>query len=111
MRVNYQNQEVLLPDFLLVGAAKAGTTSIHHFLKQHNDIFMPIGRKESFFFTYAIRQQSTMENVRIISYLILLSTFPGLVRFKMKSILENAPIFIYIVMMRRLRILNRCMES
>jgi hypothetical protein len=55
MRVNYQNQEVLLPDFLLVGAAKAGTTSIHHYLKQHNDIFMPIGRKESFFFTYANR--------------------------------------------------------
>lgn len=28
-------------DFLIIGAQKAGTTSLHYYLKQHPDIFMP----------------------------------------------------------------------
>ena len=30
-----------LPNFLIVGAAKSGTTSLHNYLNQHPDIFMP----------------------------------------------------------------------
>lgn len=30
-----------LPNFLLVGAAKCGTSSLHNYLNQHPDIFMP----------------------------------------------------------------------
>ena len=30
----------ILPNFFIVGAAKAGTTSLHHYLKQHPKIFM-----------------------------------------------------------------------
>jgi len=30
-----------LPNFLIVGAAKCGTTSLHNYLNQHPDIFMP----------------------------------------------------------------------
>jgi Sulfotransferase domain len=40
----------LKPNFLLVGAAKAGTTSLHDYLGQHPDIFMSRS-KEPFFFT------------------------------------------------------------
>jgi len=41
----------LLPNFLLVGAAKSGTTSLYHYLKQHPEIFMsPV--KEPFFFSF-----------------------------------------------------------
>ena len=29
-----------LPNLLIVGAAKSGTTSLHEYLKQHPDIFM-----------------------------------------------------------------------
>jgi len=29
-----------LPNFLIIGAAKAGTTSLHHYLRQHPDVFM-----------------------------------------------------------------------
>lgn len=29
-----------MPDFLIIGAMKAGTTSFHHYLNQHPDIFM-----------------------------------------------------------------------
>jgi hypothetical protein len=29
-----------LPNFLIIGAAKSGTTSLYHYLRQHQDIFM-----------------------------------------------------------------------
>jgi len=29
------------PNFFIVGAAKAGTTSLYHYLRQHPDVFMP----------------------------------------------------------------------
>jgi hypothetical protein len=38
------------PDFFLVGAMKAGTTTVHHLLAQHERIFMP--REELFFFSF-----------------------------------------------------------
>ncbi|HLC76285.1 MAG TPA: sulfotransferase [Candidatus Peribacterales bacterium] len=38
-----------LPNFLIIGATKAGTTSIHHYLGQHPDIFV-CKRKETNFF-------------------------------------------------------------
>ena len=31
---------VLLPNFLVVGAGKSGTTSLYHYLKAHPDVFM-----------------------------------------------------------------------
>ncbi len=40
------------PSFLIVGAAKSGTTSLYYYLKEHPDIFMPIS-KEPAFFAYA----------------------------------------------------------
>ena len=30
-----------LPNFLIVGAAKSGTSSLHNYLSQHPDIYMP----------------------------------------------------------------------
>jgi len=42
------------PTFLLIGAAKSGTTSLHEYLKQHPDIFMsPV--KEPNYFSFAGR--------------------------------------------------------
>lgn len=40
-----------LPSFLVIGAAKSGTTSLHEYLKQHPDIFMS-GRKEPNYFAF-----------------------------------------------------------
>ncbi len=40
------------PDFLCVGAARAGTTSLHYYLRQHPELFIP-GRKEPCFFSFA----------------------------------------------------------
>ncbi len=40
------------PDFLVVGAARAGTTSLHYYLRQHPSLFLP-RRKEPSFFSFA----------------------------------------------------------
>lgn len=40
-----------LPNFLIVGAAKSGTTSLYHFLNQHPDVFLSPERKEGRFFS------------------------------------------------------------
>lgn len=34
------------PNFLIVGAAKSGTTSLYHYLSQHPDVFLSRARKE-----------------------------------------------------------------
>jgi len=39
------------PNFLIVGTARAGTTSLHEYLGNHPDIFMPL-QKEPCFFTF-----------------------------------------------------------
>lgn len=39
------------PDFLIIGAAKSGTTSLYFYLQQHPRIFLPI-IKEPFFFAF-----------------------------------------------------------
>jgi hypothetical protein len=40
------------PDFLVIGAARAGTTALHAYLRQAPDVFMP-ATKEPDFFAYA----------------------------------------------------------
>jgi hypothetical protein len=39
----------IIPNFLIVGAAKAGTTSLYEYLRQHPEIFMPEWKELSFF--------------------------------------------------------------
>lgn len=41
-----------VPNFLCVGAQKAGTTTLYEILKQHPDIFLPQKVKETKFFVY-----------------------------------------------------------
>jgi len=41
------------PDFLIVGAAKSGTSSLHSYLSKHPDIYMPEKRKELYFWHIA----------------------------------------------------------
>ena len=40
---------MILPNFLIIGAAKSGTTAIYHFLKQHPDIYMSPVKETNFF--------------------------------------------------------------
>jgi hypothetical protein len=38
-----------LPNFLVIGAYKSGTTSVHHYLRQHPQIYVPRLKEPSFF--------------------------------------------------------------
>lgn len=38
-----------LPNFLIIGAAKSGTTSLHQSLRQHQQIFLPPNKEPGFF--------------------------------------------------------------
>jgi len=42
-------RELKLPNFLILGATKSGTTSLHHYLKQHPDVFLPEEKEIQFF--------------------------------------------------------------
>lgn len=52
MLVTSKEQKIKLPDFLIVGAAKSGTTSLYHYIKDHPQIFMS-KNKEPWFFSCA----------------------------------------------------------
>lgn len=39
----------VLPNFLILGAAKAGTTSLHHYLGQHPDVFVSAMKEPKYF--------------------------------------------------------------
>lgn len=43
-----------LPNFFIVGAIKGGTTSLHHYLSQHPEVFMPV-RKEFHYYSFGIQ--------------------------------------------------------
>lgn len=40
---------MIMPNFLIIGAAKAGTTSLYYYLKQHPDIYMSSVKEPHFF--------------------------------------------------------------
>jgi hypothetical protein len=46
-----------LPNFFIVGAAKAGTTSLHAYLKQHPDVFMSQRKEPHYFATFEMRPE------------------------------------------------------
>lgn len=47
-----------LPQFLVIGAQKAGTTSLHELLKQHPGVFLPACKEVHYFSQYADRPVS-----------------------------------------------------
>ena len=42
---------MVMPNFLVIGASKCGTTSLHYYLDQHPEIFLPT-QKETYFFIF-----------------------------------------------------------
>ncbi len=41
--------KIIKPDFIIVGAAKSGTTTLHKYLSQHTDVFMSIPKETNYF--------------------------------------------------------------
>ena len=46
-----------MPNFFIVGAAKAGTTSLHAYLQQHPDVFMSGLKEPHYFSSFAVKKQ------------------------------------------------------
>lgn len=62
-RTIYRQQNLQLPDFVIVGAAKCGTTSIHHNLLVHPEIHMP--SKEVHYFDWRPTQHPISYSNRV----------------------------------------------
>ena len=43
------NTKEILPNFLIVGAAKSGTTSLHAYLSRHPDVLMSTPKEPKYF--------------------------------------------------------------
>jgi hypothetical protein len=41
------------PNFMIIGASKAGTTSLQHYLSQHPDVFLPVIKETCYFISSA----------------------------------------------------------
>lgn len=46
---NWKAAQRRAPDFLVIGAEKCGTTSLHHYLSQHPEILSPVEKEIDFF--------------------------------------------------------------
>jgi hypothetical protein len=49
MKVLFRDSKILLPDFIVVGAMRSGTTSLYKYLTGHSEIFMPSLKEPNFF--------------------------------------------------------------
>lgn len=49
MNIAYKNKNIFLPDFLIVGASRSGTSSLYFYLREHPEIFMPEFKEPHFF--------------------------------------------------------------
>ncbi len=88
--------KVYLPNFLIVGAARSGTTSLYNYLIQHPDIFMP-KEKEPAFFAFAGEdiQFSYGENTIITRYSNYVSLFRGSEKYKVRGEASTPYLYFY----------------
>ena len=52
MKITTEDSSTVLPDFLMVGAAKSGTTTLYHYLDKHPDVYFPKNVKEPHYFSF-----------------------------------------------------------
>ncbi len=56
------NKHELIPDFLIIGAGKSGTTSLDKYLKQHPEIFIPKVKEPNFYGYETTKMQDLMKD-------------------------------------------------
>lgn len=66
MIVNYCGKQLNLPDFLVIGAARSGTTALYSVLNRHPRIFMPGEKEPHFFCDYGLPRKKTIADGRIV---------------------------------------------
>ena len=67
-----------VPSFFLVGAPKAGTTSVAHYLAQHPDVFVPSVKEPHFFLQDPARRHPQVVTIdRAEAYARLFAPWSG----------------------------------
>ncbi len=88
-----KNNHMIMPNFLIIGAGKAGTTSLYHYLRQHPQIYMsPI--KETNFFAYEAENSVNLKRIHfpITSIEAYSALFQGI--SDEKAIGEASPLYL-----------------
>jgi hypothetical protein len=49
MRVECEGKQMQLPDFLIVGAPRSGTTALYHYIQGHPNVYLPAQKEPMFF--------------------------------------------------------------
>lgn len=52
MKISFKDKEINLPDFMIVGAAKSGTTSLYYYLGNKKEVYFPVVKEPHFFSFY-----------------------------------------------------------
>ena len=87
------NIKLNLPNFLIIGAQKGGTTWLHENLKRHPQIFLPKGKKELEFFSY---YQKKIADHGLNYYLKHFNQFEDLIKLeKPQAIGEATPSYFW----------------
>jgi hypothetical protein len=81
-------QQMALPEFIIIGAAKAGTTSLHALLEQHPDIYMTRPKEPEFFARDDLYMQGIAEYETLYD-----AAKPGQLRGEASTIYTLSPIF------------------
>lgn len=59
--VGYAPRLMAMPNFLVIGSGRAGTTSLHHYLRQHPAVFLPAVKSPSYFYCIDAPSASTTQ--------------------------------------------------
>jgi spore coat polysaccharide biosynthesis protein SpsF (cytidylyltransferase family) len=92
-------ENYMLPNFIIVGAAKCGTTSLNEYLKQHPEVYMaPL--KEPYFFSFMNEQPTftgpydyTLDKQLITDFEVYKSLFDGVSKEKAIGECSNSYLF------------------
>ena len=55
----------MLPNYLVVGAGRSGTTSLHYYLKQHPEVYVPEVKSPSYFYCHGLPQAADRVHERV----------------------------------------------
>ncbi|MEM8501873.1 MAG: sulfotransferase [Cyanobacteria bacterium P01_D01_bin.1] len=90
---------MILPNFLIIGSAKAGTTSLHYYLNQHPEIYMTAVKEPRFFalegetLNFNGPDKDIINSTSITTYEEYLALFDGV--SCEKAIGETSPLYLY----------------
>lgn len=90
---------MVLPNFLIIGSAKAGTTSLHYYLDQHPEIYMTDVKEPRFFaledeaLDFKGPDKDIVNTTSVTTYADYVALFDGVTTEK--AIGETSPLYLY----------------